>query len=407
VRAAAARMSGVPYHRVSDPTKLHALLDAVLSIESDLELTTLLTRIVEAAVDLVDARYGALGVLSAAGTGLSEFVHVGIDAKTVEAIGHLPEGKGVLGLLIERPDPLRLADLSTHPAAAGFPPGHPPMTSFVGAPIRVRGGVFGNLYLTDKASGACFDDEDEQLVVALARAAGIALDNARLHAQVRELALLGERERIARDLHDDVIQRIFAVALSLQATEGRVGADPDLAERITGAVDALDETIRQIRTTIFSLEPSPGSSLPLRAEVLSLCAEARRSLGFDPEVRFAGPVDAAAGGLAGEVLAALREALSNVARHARASHVSVSVVAADGHLSVVVADDGVGVGAPGAVVGVPGSGRGLPNLAARAKTLGGSFSVAQRSEGGTILEWRVPLGRGAPSPESTSVGRSS
>jgi GAF domain-containing protein len=244
-------MSGVPYHRVSDPTKLHALLDAVLSIESDLELTTLLTRIVEAAVDLVDARYGALGVLSAAGTGLSEFVHVGIDAKTVEAIGHLPEGKGVLGLLIERPDPLRLADLSTHPAAVGFPPGHPPMTSFVGAPIRVRGGVFGNLYLTDKASGACFDDEDEQLVVALARAAGIALDNARLHAQVRELALLGERERIARDLHDDVIQRIFAVALSLQATEGRVGADPDLAERITDAVDALDETIRQIRTTIL------------------------------------------------------------------------------------------------------------------------------------------------------------
>ena len=392
-------MPGVPYHRVSDPAKLHALLDAVLTIESDLELTTLLTRIVEAAVDLVDARYGALGVLAAADTGLADFVHVGMDPGTVEAIGRLPEGKGILGLLIERPDPIRIAELSSDPAAGGFPPGHPVMTSFVGAPIRVRGRVFGNLYLTDKhdAAGgydpAGFDYEDEQLVTALASAAGIAVDNARLHAQVRELALIGERERIARDLHDDVIQRIFAVALSLQATEGRGGTDPDLARRITDAVDALDETIRQIRTTIFSLGPPPGSSSTLRAEVLSLCTEARRSLGFDPEVRFAGPVDAVAGGLAGEALAALREALSNVARHARASRVSVSVSAADGHLAVVVADDGVGL-APRAGAGVVrGGGRGLPNLAERAQVLGGSFSVERRPEGETLLEWRVPLAR--------------
>lgn len=382
----------MPYHRVTDPDKLHALLDAVLAIESDLELTTLLTRIVEAAIGLVGARYGALGVLAPGGHGLVQFVHSGIPPEQAAAIGHLPEGKGILGLMIERPEPLRLTDLSTHPAAAGFPPGHPAMTSFVGAPIRVRGRVFGNLYLTDKCGAAGFDEEDEQLVTALAVAAGISVDNARLHSQVRELALLEERERIARDLHDDVIQRIFAIALSLQATEGRVGADPDLAERITDAVDALDETIRQIRTTIFSLEPSPSSASTLRAEVLSLCAEARRSLGFDPEVRFAGPVDAAAGGLAGDALAALREALSNVARHARASRVTVSVAAVDGNLAVVVTDDGVGL-RPGVASGrTPGAGRGLPNLAERAEDLGGSFSVATRPEGGTLLEWRVPLG---------------
>lgn len=392
-------MPAMPYHRVRDPDRLHALLDAVLAIETDLELTTLLTRIVEAAVDLVGARYGALGVLAAAGSGLADFVHVGMDSAAVASIGRLPEGKGVLGLLIERPEPIRLAELSTHPAAVGFPPGHPAMTSFVGAPVRVRGRVFGNLYLTDKhdpagrPDPAGFDRDDEQLVTALASAAGIAVDNARMHAQVRELALLEERERIARDLHDVVLQRIFAVALSLQATEGRSGTDPDLARRVTDAVDSLDETVRQIRTTIFSLGAPPGPSSTLRAEVLGMCAEARRSLGFDPEVRFAGPVDAAAGGLAGDVLAALREALSNVARHARASFVSVSVTAVDGHLAVVVADDGVGP-APVAGSGVArGGGRGLPNLAGRAEVLGGSFSVSARSEGGTLLEWWVPLGR--------------
>lgn len=379
-------MTAVPYHHVSDPRKLQALLDAVLVIESDLDLVSLLHRIVEATVELVDARYGALGVLDSSGTGLAEFVHVGMEPGAVEAIGHLPEGLGILGLLVVDPRPIRLADLSEHPASVGFPAGHPPMRSFLGVPVRVRGQVYGNLYLTDKAGGEEFDDEDEALVLALASAAGIAIDNARLHARVRELTLSEDRERIARDLHDTVIQRIFAVALSLQAATG-AARDPDLAERLRTAVADLDETIRQIRTTIFALEPPPAARGGLRTQVLELCSEATRSLGFDPEVRFSGPVDLAASHVETEVLAALREALSNVARHARASRAEVTLAASAGELRLEVVDDGVGPNRSASTAG-----KGLLNMAERAEALNGSFALSARPEGGTRIEWRVPLG---------------
>lgn len=377
-------MSAMPYHRVRDVDKLHALLDAVLVIESDLDLTTLLGRIVRAAVHLAGARYGALGVLAPDGMFLSEFVYEGMDPDAVKVIGHLPQGEGILGLLIRKPEPIRLADLNVHPASAGFPPGHPPMTSFLGVPVRVRGHVFGNLYLTDKLAAEEFSEEDEQLILALASAAGIAVENARLHARVRQLTLTEDRERIARDLHDTVIQRIFAVALSLQAVEGRA-TDPKLGERLRYAVDDLDETIRQIRTTIFALEPSPASAALLRREALAVCAEASRSLGFEPAVRFEGPVDTVPPGIGAALLASLREALSNVARHAHASHVVVTLAAVGGQVSLSVADDGVGYRP------ATGGGHGLPNMADRAEALGGEFRLAGRPDGGTLLEWSVPL----------------
>src|SRR5262249_10589029 len=149
--------------------------------------------------------YGALGVLDESGTGLSDFITSGIDAATRARIGDPPRGHGILGLLIVEPHPLRLPDLREHPQSYGFPPGHPPMRSFLGVPIMVRGEVFGNLYLTDKRSQEVFTDVDEELVVALATAAGVAVENARLHARVRDLVLLEDRERIAMDLHDTVI----------------------------------------------------------------------------------------------------------------------------------------------------------------------------------------------------------
>jgi GAF domain-containing protein len=141
--------AGVPYHQIDDPEKLRALLDAVLLIESDIELPAVLRHIVEVASTLVDARYGALGVIDESGTSLSEFVTVGFDQETIDGIGNLPEGAGILGLLILDPTPIRLADLSEHPDAAGFPPGHPPMRSFLGVPVKIRDRVFGNLYLTE------------------------------------------------------------------------------------------------------------------------------------------------------------------------------------------------------------------------------------------------------------------
>ncbi len=173
----------VPYHDIRDPEQLQALLDAVLDIESDLELSGVLRRVVESACGLTGARFGAIGVLDQSGGHLSEFVHFGMDDATVEGIGHLPSGKGILGLLIREPTPLRLADLSAHPDSVGFPAGHPPMHSFLGVPLRSRGAVFGNLYLAEKRGGTEFSKNDESLVVALAAVARIAIDNARLQSR--------------------------------------------------------------------------------------------------------------------------------------------------------------------------------------------------------------------------------
>ncbi|MFF4546781.1 GAF domain-containing protein [Streptomyces sp. NPDC001406] len=164
--------------------RVHTLLDAVLAIGSDLDLDVVLRRITESAVSVVDARYGALGVLGDEGR-IKQFITVGMDEDTIGAIGHYPHGQGILGLLIREPEPLRLADLGRHPDSVGFPAGHPPMTTFLGAPVRVRDQVFGNLYLTDKRGGAEFDDDDEAVLRTLAAAAGVAIDNARLYEDSR------------------------------------------------------------------------------------------------------------------------------------------------------------------------------------------------------------------------------
>ncbi|HVE26154.1 MAG TPA: GAF domain-containing sensor histidine kinase [Sporichthya sp.] len=366
------------------PRSLRMLLDAVLTVGSDLDLPTVLRRIVESAVSLVDARYGALGVLDEAGTGLAQFITVGLDDETYRAIGPLPEGHGILGLLIVDPKPLRLPDLHEHPDSYGFPPNHPPMKSFLGVPIRVRDQVFGNLYLTDKTTGEVFTDIDQELVVALASAAGIAIENARLHARVRELALLEDRERIARDLHDTVIQRLFATGLRLQGAI-RLAERPELAERIAQSVDDLDLTVKHIRTAIFGLEVSRVAVGGLRQRVLSLASESAGSLGFDPRVLFEGPVDAVPSTIATELLAVVREALSNVARHAHATQVEISVEAAS-DVVLRVADNGVGLPADRRA-----DGHGLVNMRARATGLGGDVLLAAAAGGGTTIEWRVPV----------------
>jgi signal transduction histidine kinase len=329
-------------------------------------------------------------VLDDAGQRLAQFITVGIDEETHAAIGHLPEGHGILGLLIVDAKPLRLPDLREHPDSYGFPPNHPPMRSFLGVPIRVRDEVFGNLYLTDKASAEVFTDVDEELVVGLAAAAGVAIENARLHGRVQELALLEDRERIARDLHDSVIQRLFATGLSLQGAAGLIRTDPAAAaERVEGAVDDLDLTVKQIRSAIFGLasadERAHGG---VRGRLLDLVDEARSMLGFEPTVLFEGPVDTATPEpVATDLLAALREALSNVARHAQASRVDVVVTVAIGReLILRVTDDGVGPPAPDQP-----RGRGLDNMAARAGGRGGSFQIGAATPRGTELVWRVPI----------------
>jgi signal transduction histidine kinase len=376
---------------VAGPRRLRELLGAVLALGSDLDAPSMLRRIVEAAVGLVDARYGALGVLDDTGTSLAQFVTVGIDDGTRELIGALPEGHGLLGVLIVDAKPLRLPDLREHPDSYGFPPRHPPMRSFLGVPIRVRDQVFGNLYLTDKMTAEAFTDVDEELVVGLAAAAGVAIENARLHTRIQEFALVEERERIARDLHDTVIQRLFATGLSLQRTTRIVRTDADEAvTRIEAAVDDLDVTVKHIRSAIFKLESSRVSAGGgLRGRVLGLGREAAGALGFEPRCFFEGPVDSAvADDVAGELLATLREALSNVARHAKATRVDVEVeVMVTGQVVLRVVDDGRGPPAPDAPRGL-----GLNNMEARAAHRGGRFELRAGLPAGTIVEWQVPLG---------------
>jgi signal transduction histidine kinase len=537
--------------------RMHGLLEAVVTIGSGLELEAMLRRIVEAAVDLVDARYGALGVIDE-DQRLIEFIPVGLDAKEISEIHHWPAGRGLLGLLIREPRSLRLADIGAHQESSGFPAGHPAMRSFVGVPVRVRDRVFGNLYLTEKRGGGEFTEDDEAVLTALGAAAGVAVENARLYEEARRqqhwlrasseltiallsgatpatvladltrqalelsgadlvtlalpdedgrrltleyaegdgaaearglvvpagrslsgqvlasglpvrvenfaadprtadvtrlpmghigpaalfplgtpgnvrgvltvgrvqgsaplpqgaasvvaafaaqaavaleladrradaerLSVFEDRDRIARDLHDLVIQRLYATGMSLEGTMPMISRN-EVADRVRGAVDAMDDTIRDIRATIFALQSRGRASVPrLRAEIVALADEMAEVLGFAPALRLGSGLDSRASGeLSEQVLAVLREALSNAARHSAATRVDVLVDTDDaGVLTVLVRDNGRGMG--------PASRRsGLANMADRAEKLGGQLRLSAADGGGTELEWKVPVPAG-------------
>lgn len=367
---------------------LRRLVGAVVAVGAELDLAVVLQRIVDTAAELVGATYGALGVLDPSGLHLSDFITVGLNDEQRAKIGALPEGHGILGVLILDPKPIRLPDLSAHPDSFGFPPGHPPMSSFLGVPLFIRGEVYGNLYLTDKRDGEAFTEVDEELAVGLATAAAVAIDNARLHTRVRELDLVRDRERIARDLHDTVIQRLFATGLSLQGAARLIDRD-EARSRVESAIDQLDTTVREIRTAIFELQATDVVDRSARRRLLALGAEVADAIGKAPTFRFEGPVDTLLGAdeLA-QVTAVVREGLSNVARHApmAASAVVVSVVG--GVLKVLVEDEGPGPGPARP------DGRGLANLAARARQLGGTSVLEAGTSGGTRLRWEIPLAAG-------------
>ncbi|MFI7127872.1 GAF domain-containing protein [Nonomuraea sp. NPDC050153] len=531
--------------------RVHALLEAVVSVGSDLDLETVLRRIVETATKLVDASYGALGVVGHEDT-LLQFIPVGLTEEEIARIEHWPHGLGLLGLLIKDARPLRLGRISDHPESYGFPPGHPPMGTFLGVPVRVRDEVFGNLYLTEKRGGGEFDEEDEAVVIALATAAGVAVENARLYemsrrretwlqassevttnllsgadpqqvlsvvaARAREmsdadlvqvllpnpsgqlliaevvegegahellgtafevsatlagdvfakgdplsdvdmqsapypdsplrrpeygsgmmvplgtapevrgvlvlakrsgrlpfsgadqqmlqafagqaaialelaearkdaerLGLLEDRDRIAKDLHDVVIQRLFATAMTLMSTM-RLVERPEAAKRVQYAIDELDETIRQIRSSIFALQGSSGQAAPsLRGQIVELVEGAGGHLGFMPGLRMEGQIDTLVPEpLAEHLLAVLREALSNVVRHSRSTRADVLVEVAGRELVLVVTDNGIGLGETGRRSG-------LRNIEERATRLGGAAKLETPDKGGTRLRWQIPL----------------
>ena len=299
-------------------------------------------------------------------------------------IGPRPTGKGVLGLLIADPRPLRLGHLSDHAESYGFPANHPPMSSFLGVPIKVRNEVYGNLYLTDKVGWSEFALDDVALVEALALAAGIAIENARLHQQVQVAAVHEDRDRLARDLHDTVIQRLFGVGLALQSMAGR--ASDDTGKRLEAAVGEIDQIIHQVRSTIYELGMN-GENRGIRDHVITLVRELDPVVGFEIQVSLEGPVDASISDLVGEhLLATLRESVTNIGRHANATEALVHLVVEGDQCRLTISDNGIGIGSS-----EPGGGHGLANLRRRAEKLNGSFFIEEAENGGTSLVWQVPV----------------
>jgi len=334
---------------------------------------------------MTGARYCALGVLNDSRSGLAEFLTSGLEPHQEERIGERPTGLGVLGLLISNPQTLRLSRLDSHPESFGFPPNHPAMTSFLGVPIKARGEVYGNLYLTDKQGWTEFTRDDEALVEALAIAAGIAIENTRLHDRAQTAVVLEDRDRLARDLHDTVIQRLFAVGLSLQSMASTAEA-AGMGERLVAAVNDIDETIHRIRTTIYELGASETKQ-GVRSQMLSLVRELESVTGFQAQVSFYGPVDTAiSDAIADHLLAIAREALTNVGKHANATSASLSLSFEDGICRMQINDDGKGLRDEDR----HSDGRGLLNMRRRAEKLQGEMLIETPPGGGTKLSWAIP-----------------
>lgn len=367
------------------------LIQAGLTLAAELDLDAVLEHIVELAVEITGATYGALGVLGA-DRSIERFITKGISDEDRARIGEPPTGHGILGLLIERKEPVRLPDLTQDPHSYGFPPNHPPMRSFLGAPLRALGRVYGNIYLTDKQDAATFSDDDEAAVVVLATQAGVAVENARLYEETERaqhellrLEVLEERERIAKELHDGVIQALFAVGMGLQGAAA-MAHDPEIAGRLEYAVEDIDRAIRDLRNYIFGLRPGILADRQLDEAIRKLCAEFETRSGV---VTVAAVEDRAAAELAsraGDVIQLVRETLSNVGRHANATTCRVTLrQGTDGAIELEVDDDGRGFD-----VDAPRTGLGLANLEARVASMGGTFLAASIAGDGTTVTARWP-----------------
>jgi signal transduction histidine kinase len=359
---------------------------AAIAIAQELTLERILQVIVDRVRPLVGARYAALGLPGPTGH-LERFITSGITEQERARIGHPPLGLGLLGVIVREGTAIRIEDMSTDPRHVGFPPEHPLMRSLLGVPIQVEGLSIGNLYLTDKEGGAPFTEEDQRIVEAFARHAGLAIHNARMHEELQHLAVLRERDRIGQDLHDGIIQSLYGVGLSLEDVAELASSDPSEVEpRVERAIDAIHAVIRDIRSFIMGLRPEALDGAGLAGALRTLAEEFRYSTLVDVQLELGEhPVPDPDSTLQLAHLA--REALSNVARHASASLVTVRLSGEGGVLRLSIADDGRGFD-PLASRGP--SHQGLANMRARAEALGGRLSVESRPGGGTRIEFELP-----------------
>ena len=381
--------------------QLDALDQAVRGISGVLDVDRVLQVIVDRVRDLVGAQYAAIGIVDNEGA-IERFITSGISREERERIGELPRGHGLLGLIIRENRPYRIPDIERHPERYGFPPNHPEMHAFLGMPILAQGVPVGRLYLTNKLAASEFDADDQALVERFALHAGIAIDNARLHDQNRRLAIVDERERISRDLHDGVIQSLYAQTLALDDVPDLMAEDPEEAgRRVDEAIDALHAVIRDVRNFIFGLRPVLLEAGTLDAGIRQLATELRRNSGVAVEVeindrggRLASlPIETTA-----ELLAITREALSNVARHASAATASVRLDADAEPMRLEVYDDGHGFDVDALVDRTH---HGLSNIRSRAAALGATFDVRSGASSGTRIIVLLPYRRGPHGAQAT------
>ncbi|MEN8113185.1 MAG: GAF domain-containing sensor histidine kinase [Actinomycetota bacterium] len=364
------------------PARLRDLVEGAAAVAGQTDLQAILSTTVEIAMDLTGARYGALGVIGQHGT-VADFVHAGFDPEIIESIGSTPKGRGVLGVVMREGHTLRLDAVSDHPDSIGFPPKHPPMGSFLGVPLRAGTNLFGSLYLTDKDGG--FTDEDEALVEALAMIAGTAVRTVRLQQRLQSLAVAEDRERIARDLHDAIIQDLFAVGLSLQGQALKV-VDPDVRKALEQDVESLDRTITSLRGFIFDLGAPAGEQRTLRSELRELVTRLAGPHDTEVHVAYTGSLESLPQPVIDDAIQLVRESLSNSLRHSAADRITIDIHGGDDRLALSISDNGVGFNPAEVAWGL-----GLTNLRERATRAGGHISIKSVSDGGTVVRATLPL----------------
>src|SRR5919109_863839 len=366
-----------------DSTAFRTLSDVVLTIAAEREVEPVLQRLVHAARSLGGARYAALGVPDGEG-GFARFITSGMSDELIAAMGPLPRTHGLLGAMLESPDPYRTNDIHAHARFRGWwPAAHPDMRSFLGVPIVARGGIIGALYLTDKEGGPQFSAADERLIVLLAAHAAIAIENARLYERSRELSIVEERNRLARELHDSVTQQLFGVVLAAEsAGELLARGDGAVAEQLERVQALARGAMEELRSVVFELRPASleaeglGQVLRKHVEVL------RHVSGREITLRVASP-PALGAVAAGQVFRIAQEALQNALRHADAGRIEVRLEDGGGRLALSVADDGRGFDAD--APGVRGRRLGLTSMEERAAELGGRLAISSRAGEGTTV----------------------
>jgi signal transduction histidine kinase len=372
--------------------------DAVLTIAAERRVDAVLQKLADAARSLVDARYAAIGIPDGDG-GFATFITSGMSDAQYEALGELPRTHGMLGAMLETPEPYRTHNIQDDPRFEGWPSAHPNMRTFLGVPIVSRGEVIGSFYLTEKKGGrgADFTDEDEELIRTLAAHAAIAIENARLHERSRELSTIEERKRLARELHDSVTQTLFSIGLTAEAAAELVEADPARAREQLGHLQSLTRTaMGEMRSLIFELRPAEleteglAAALRRHVDVVRRLHEQELELCVDGDRRL--PPDVERG-----LLRIAQEALGNAVRHSGAGRVTLTLAARDSRVSLRVEDDGQGFDPEEAVTR---SRRlGLTSMRERAEALGGTLAIDSGAGRGTTIEVEVRLGRANSRPD--------